>query len=121
MQDLKDFLLNKLDKLDDKLEEIKDQNIRTSVLLETHEKKDQELREDVRALNAHFTVQARQLSEYNESLREHIRRTELLEGKILPIEKAFNSEQAVEEYQEGKTKRIVMILSGLAALVAIIT
>lgn len=120
MDDLKEFLLHRLEKLDNKLEEIKDQNVRTSILLETHEKKDEELRNDVKRLGEHFEVNSKLLGDYNDQLREHIRRTEILEAQVAPIDKAYQTKLAVESYKEDKVKKTLVILGGLGTVIGII-
>jgi len=118
MADINDFLLDQLKKLDSKLDEIKDQGMKSSAFLDAHEMKDQELRDDVKKINVSMDKQANLLGEYNQSLREHMKRTQLLENRLDPIEKRFVETTILEKHRVSKYKIMLAVFAAITSLLA---
>lgn len=109
-------MLNKLDKLDEKLDDIKVDQAETRIALEKHERRDEEIHNDVKQMGAEIAHQSKLLGEYNESLREHMRRTELLENKVEPIHKEWLNKKIVKRHNVKTWKKIVAISAGITAV-----
>jgi len=77
------FILDKLEKIDDKLDQVKIENVEARKSFDAHEHKDEDRHKDLKAMHAKISdklsTQSEQLTEYNYQLKEHMRRTELLE------------------------------------------
>ncbi len=116
MTDINEFILNKLDKLDNKLDNIKDDQAETRVALENHEKRDEEIHQDVKKMGSELANQSKLLGEYNQSLREHMRRTQMLEDKVDPMHKEWADRQVIVKHKMKTWKKIAAFI-GIAATV----
>lgn len=102
MTDINEFLLNKIDKFDEKLD-----------------RQSEETRDAVKEVSHELTYQSKLLADYNQSLREHIKRTRMLEEKVEPLH-AERQERLVADKLKMKTwKKVTVILGVLATLVGI--
>jgi hypothetical protein len=110
--DISDFLLSKLDKLDEKLDAVREQQLDTKLTLKGHIDSTQVINRNIERIHD-------QLDEYNQLLEEHIRRTKILEDKVEPIYNEYTEEQVVEKVKSSKIKKIGMIVGIIATLVGI--
>jgi chromosome segregation ATPase len=97
--DINEFILNKLDKMDEKLDDVKDAQADAKVQL---------------------AKQSAQLDDYNKSLEEHMRRTDLLEGMVKPMHKEWTDKQAVEQAKMKTWKKVAAIVGLAATLVGLL-
>ena len=97
MSDTIDFIQRRLEKLEDKIdsgnEKISDQ----------------------------LDLQSKLLSDYNTSLREHMRITELLENKVEPMHAKFTEDSIADKIKTRDWKKIGWILGIIATIVGIVT
>jgi hypothetical protein len=97
MSDTIDFIQRRLEKLEDKIDAGNDK------------------------ISDQLDIQSKLLSDYNTSLREHMRRTELLEGKVEPMHVKFTEDSIADKIKSRDWKKILMILGAIATVVGIIT
>lgn len=97
MSDTVDFIQRRLEKLEDKIDI-------------GHDK-----------ILSQLDQQSKLLNDYNISLREHMRRTELLEGKVEPMHVKFQEDSIAALIKSRDWKKIVIILSTIATVIAICT
>lgn len=123
---IQEFLLSKLDKLDGKLDEIKEQNSNTKLALQAHEIKDDQIRDEVIKLGGQLHNQSKLLEDYNLSLKEHMRRTEMLENRqdsfdnrILPIEKNIEEQKIVEKHKATKSRKTILIFTIITTIISV--
>lgn len=114
------YILDKLNKMDDKIDEIRSQGVETKVKLEEHDTRTRETQAQLTPINE-------KLSEYNEQLKIHIkgvqsleRRQDALEDKVAPIVAQHRTEKAISklisEKWAARIKRItyISIVAGIA-------
>lgn len=102
MTNINDFFINRFDKLENKLDEQTD-----------------EVREAVKNIGDELSIQSKLLSEYNQSLREHMRRTKNLEAKVDPLYTEY-TEHKVEIKLKMKTwKKVAAFIGILGTVVAL--
>jgi archaellum component FlaC len=89
--DINEFLLNKLDKIENKIDSVKDEQL----------------------------TQAKLLGDYNESLREHMRRTEILEKKVKPLHTQYEEELLAEKLKMKTWKKLVAAVGIIGTLVGL--
>jgi len=118
--DINEFLLSKLDKLDEKLDGIREEQLLTKVALNSHEDRDKEIHEDVKMMGSDLKKQCKQLGEYNQSLKEHMRRTEMLENKVEPMFVEFQDKKLLAEARNKKLKKWAKIIGAISVVVGII-
>lgn len=125
---INDFLLNQLEKLDEKLDEIKGQVSETKIALQSHEVRDEQIHEEVKLMGAQLAEQSKHLGEYNKQLEIHIamsknlmKRQDFLDGRLQPLEKDRNERIAVEEHATRRWKKVAFWLSVVATAIGIIT
>lgn len=113
---LERFILDKLEKLDDKLDQVREESTKLTVALEAHEGKDEAIHRDVREMADKFTSQlgqqCKQLQQYNEHLQEHMKRSDQLEEshkemwkRVEPVVKAHEDNKIVKKYFSEKATR----------------
>lgn len=100
INELLKFLLDRFDKLDDKVDKVSDCMVSHSKLLD----------------------------DYNASLKEHIRRTEILESKVEPMYDKYTEKVLLDKLHEDKTAKsmsswkkhavIIGVISGVIAIIA---
>jgi Mg2+ and Co2+ transporter CorA len=97
MSDINEFVLNRLDKIEDKIDDANDR------------------------VFSQLTEHNRLLSDYNESLREHMRRTKLLEDKVDPMHQSYQEKIIADKLHSNRWKRWLMILGAVSTLVGLLT
>lgn len=118
------FILDKLERLDDRLEQVKVESSKLVTVLKLHEKKDEEIHSDVKDMAEKFTTQldaqCRELRRYNEQLSEHMRRSALLEkshkemwSRVKPVVDKYEEEAVVEKVVSSKWKRRMKWIAAL--------
>jgi predicted nuclease with TOPRIM domain len=118
--DINEFILSKLDKLDEKLDDIKLDQSETRQALESHEKRDEEIHQDVKKMSVELVNQSKMLNDYNQSLREHMRRTDLLEEIVKPIHQDWAERQVVEKHKMKTWKKVVAAIGIATTIVGLI-
>lgn len=102
MSNMETLILNLLNTLNQRVEKLTDKvdsaNIKLTELNKTQE------------------VHSRYLSDYNESLREHMRRTELLETRVDSLEDITKAEKVKRNFIRSHWKRIALIAGVISAL-----
>jgi hypothetical protein len=128
---LEKFILDKLEKLDDKLDQVRVDNAKINEAVIAHEKRDQEIHKDVlemsRTMANEIAKQNASLNIYNDHLKDHMRRTELLEKshanlreRAEPVIQAYESEKTVDKYISDKWAKRLKILGGISVALGII-
>jgi hypothetical protein len=130
MSDIQQFILNKLEKLDEKLDEVREQNIKIKADFDSHATIDQEIHEEVVKLTSSIDNHSKSLDEYNRQLEIHIRgvntldkKVDILEQKVLPILIEKTDTEVVKKWWSVRFATILKIagwLSGIAGLVVVI-
>ena len=115
-----DFIFRMLERLEIKLDDLTQNYTKLDVNLDIHFKEGQKISEDIKELKDGFKAQAVNLSEYNKQLREHIRRTELLEKKIEPIEKAYFTEKTKANFIAAHWKKIAIVTTVAGTITGIV-
>lgn len=116
MTDINEFLLNKLDKLDEKLDHIKEDQAETRIALQNHEKRDEAMCDNVNKMGTELVIQSKLLSEYNDSLREHMRRTKMLEDKVEPMHREWSDRQVIVNHKTNVWKKVVTVIGVITAI-----
>ena len=113
MSDLSQFILEKLEKIDDKADDIKSQCAETAVKLAAHE-------EQLRLMTS-------KMADYNEKLGEHMARTEIAENRqdifeqeIGPILSEFREKQAITNYRMKTIAKWSKILGLISVAIGVI-
>ena len=97
MSDFNDFVLRMLERLDSKLDDVRKSQAEGQKTAE---------------------IQALRLEEYNESLREHIRRTELLESRVEELEDIKKLQHAKSSIIARHWKMLSIIAATISAIAA---
>jgi Mg2+ and Co2+ transporter CorA len=128
---LEKLILDKLDKLDNKLEQVGKENQKIGLSLEAHERRDHEIfasiDESQKQIIKQLSHQSQSLDVYNEQLRDHMRRTDLLEKmhkdlqvSVNPLISAYNSNKAINNWFKTRWKLGILILSGVSLVIGVI-
>jgi chromosome segregation ATPase len=119
-----DYLIRALERLNDRLDDIDKKQSETRTMLEVHVKTSEITEEHAKTrhddIKQNITKQAKQLELYNQYLKEHMRRTELLENRIKPIEDDYVLRKTKKNLISANWKKISMfaaILSSFGAAV----
>jgi len=122
-----DFIERRLDKLESKIDDIKDQqsslreeNIQFRITVEKHEEQDADRHLDVKKLLEYSEKHSNLLSDYNSSLREHMRRTDLLEKKLDPIYDDWVANNVIKTHKIKTWKKVAAIIATLATIIGTI-
>jgi len=122
-----DFIIDKLEKLNDKLDQVRVDSTRLGESLKAQEKRDDEVHADVKKISSDLVEQGKLLAEYNEQLRDHIRRTALneesvavLKAAVLPIIEKYNEEQTGSKYNSKVLRKRVKMLGAVSVLLSIL-
>jgi hypothetical protein len=83
-------------------------------ILERTENKLDSLLEKTADHNASLQIQGQRLGEYNDHLKEHMRRTDLLEQRIVPLENDLTVRETKKSYVAQHWKTIVVIFTAIA-------
>jgi len=119
VSDINEFLLNKLDKLDGKLDTIREEQLVSKAAFGSHEVRDQEMHDDVKGMGAELKNQSKLLGDYNQSLKEHMRRTEMLENKVEPMFVEFADVKLLQKAKSEKIKKMLKIAGVISVIVGI--
>lgn len=90
-----DFMLRMLERLDEKMDNVIQSQADHKSILATH---------------------AEHLTEYNQQLKEHIRRTDLLERRVYPLEKDMEARKLKQGFIAAHWKKVSFMAGILAAL-----
>jgi len=129
---LEKFILDKLEKLGDKLDQVRDESGKLTSALQSQDKRDEEITREVRDMSDRFCsqleAQQQELQQYNKHLEEHMKRSNELEKshkkmweKVEPVVKAHNDNAAVQQYFSNRTKRNLKIIAAIGTIVGTIT
>ena len=116
MIDVQQFILNKLEKLDEKIDEVREHNAAIKLAFETHILRNEDIHSEVVRLGDSIDKHSNLLDEYNQQLEEHMRRTEILENKVLPLALKQEEEKIVSKWQDGRIKRAMKILGWVSSV-----
>ena len=125
------FILDKLEKIDDKLDQVRIESAEARKSFDAHEDKDEDRHQDIKSMHDDIIIQVssqnEKLSEYNDHLRDHMRRTELLEenqecmqDRLRPLVKAASDKAAVKTYFSEKWSKRIKILTVVSVTLGII-
>lgn len=125
------FILDKLEKIDDKLDQVRIETATTKKSFDAHEVKDEDRHNDIKSMHnaiiSEVHNQNNKLSDYNMHLQEHMRRTEILEknqvymqNKLEPLIKDAETKAAVKTYFSEKWAKRLKILSAISITLGII-
>jgi len=132
---LEKFILDKLDKLDDKLDQVRDESVKLTAALLSHENKDEEIHSDVRKMSDRFCsqldAQYKELQKYNKHLEDHMRRSDILEAshhqmwkRVKPVVEAHEENRIIDRWLSKKVrsrlKWITIIGTAAGSLTAIL-
>ena len=85
--------------------------------LERIEAKTDKLHDEVTAITVKQEIHTHHLADYNESLREHMRRTQLLENRVDTLEKHTAQERLRESFIRRNWKMLATI-AGIGSAIA---
>jgi len=125
------FILDKLEKIDDKLDQVKIEAAEARKSFESHEVKDEDRHEDLKAMHSEISgklsIHSEKITEYNSHLQEHMRRTELLEenqeciqNNLRPLVRAADDKAAVKTYFSEKWTKRIKALSAISLALGIV-
>lgn len=123
MSDIQQFILNKLDKLDEKLDEVREHNIKMNASFDSHVIIDKEIHEEVVKLADSISKHSILLDQYNQQLEIHMKRTDILEHKVLPLLKDKAELETVKKWRDGhwaKAAKVAGWLSAIGGLIVVI-
>jgi septal ring factor EnvC (AmiA/AmiB activator) len=122
-----DFIERRLDKLESKLDDIKDDNaaikaeqVQFRLTVEKHEAQDETRHLDVKKLLENSEKHSLLLADYNNSLREHMRRTEILEDRLEPVYNDWAEQKVIKKHKIATWKKVAAIIATLATIIGTI-
>lgn len=129
---LERFILDKLEKLDDKLDQVREESTKLTVALQGHEEKDEAIHNDVKDMAERFTLQldeqCKALQEYNHQLEIHIRGVKQnkdglvkLWERVEPVVVAHENKKIVKQYFSEQSKRRMKWIAGISTVVGMVT
>lgn len=102
--DINRFILDKLEKVDDKVEGLKVETAKLKQAFTNHEHVDKEIHDSIKEMAEKFNIQlnsmSQLMSQYNGLLKNHIRRTDIAELNIDEIKKAM--QPLIKEFQQER-------------------
>ena len=121
------FILDQLEKLDNKLDQVRLESTKLTEAFKQHEKKDEDIHKDVRDMAAKFTAQldaqCEALKKYNAQLEEHMKRSDLLEKshekmweRVKPVVDKYEEAKIVEKVTSDKWKKWVKISAAVGTV-----
>lgn len=93
-----DFIIRMLERLDEKTDDLLQKH--TDAVMKAHDT---------------ATLQNSLLAEYNQSLNEHMRRTDLLESRVKPLEDDLELREISKEIRMARLKRTAVVVGILSA------
>lgn len=121
MSDIEQFIFNKLEKLDEKLDEVREHNASIKASFQSHVNIDEKIHEEVLKLAESIDKHSKLLDDYNKQLEIHIKRTDLLEKQIVPVVIEHAEQKIVHKHRSLKFKKIAKIIGYLTAAAGCIT
>lgn len=133
------YILDKLEKLDDKLDQVRVDQEGARKAFDAHEKKDDERHQEIKKMTDkvlfYIDKNSVRLDTYNSQLEEHIRRTNLLEQRtdwledrqsiikenIKPIIKEHEKKKIIEENTNKGISKTTKVLALIGATITVIT
>jgi len=116
MSDIQQFILNKLEKLDEKLDEVREHNASMRASFDSHVVIDREIHQEVVKLGDNIDKHSRLLDTYNQQLEIHMKRTDILEKKVLPLVIEKNEKDTVSKWWEVRWSTAAKIAGWLSAI-----
>jgi len=116
VSDIQQFILNKLEKLDEKLDEVRDHSVRMKNSFDSHVVIDKEIHEEVVKLGGNISKHSNLLEEYNRQLEIHMKRTDILEHKVLPLIVEKTERETVKKWWQGRWSTVAKIAGWLSAI-----
>lgn len=117
-----DFILHMLERLNEKMDDLSKQQSATKIELEVHVKTSKITEENIKADTAEIkqalAKQSEHLRVYNQQLKEHMRRTELLESRLNPIEKDFIARTTKKGFVAAHWKKASVMAAVVSSLAA---
>ena len=112
---LEKFILDKLEKLSDKLDQVRDESGKLTAALKSQDARDEDITREVREMSDRFCTQLeaqqQELQRYNQHLEDHMRRSDILERshhkmweRVEPIVKAHEENQIIQRHFSDKVK-----------------
>jgi len=89
-------------------------------ILERTDKKLDDLINTVATQSTSIAVQSEHISEYNNQLKEHMRRTELLEHRVEPLEDDLKLRETKKNFVIAHWKKLAVVAAGLSGLAGMI-
>jgi seryl-tRNA synthetase len=120
VSDIEQYILNKLEKLDEKLDEVREHNVAVRASFDAHVDMDEKIHQEVIKLGDSIDKHSRLLDEYNHQLEIHIKRTELLEHKVLPLVEQKKEQEVIKRWQDSRWARIAKVAGWLTALAGLV-
>jgi len=116
MSDVQQFIISKLEKLDEKLDEVRQQNAAMRAAFDAHTERDEDIHSEVVKLGDSIDRHSQLLDEYNSQLEEHIRRTEILENKVLPLVVQNTEAKTIEKWKSTRMQKTMKTIGWLTSL-----
>jgi len=116
VSDIQQFILNKLEKLDEKLDEVRDHSVRMKNSFDSHVVIDKEIHEEVVKLADNIDKHSNLLDQYNQQLEIHMKRTDILENKVLPLITQKVEQDTVKKWVDSRWSRVAKIAGWLSAI-----
>ena len=116
MSDIQQFILSKLEKLDEKLDEVREHNADIRATFESHVIIDKEIHEEVIKLADNIDKHSHLLDQYNQQLEIHMKRTDILEHKVLPLITQKYESDTIKKWWDGRWSKAAKIAGWLSAI-----
>jgi len=107
-----DFILRMLERLDEKMDDLIQRQAEHKTTLDVHVKTE----EDLQARNQTIlSKHSDHIAEYNEQLKEHMRRTDLLEKRVEPLEHDLELRNLKQSFIAAHWKKISLVFGIIGA------
>lgn len=115
-----DFILRMLERLDEKLDDLMKRSADQGAALAGHISAEDSVmdsvREDIQSINDALHIQSTHLAQYNDHLKEHMRRTELLEKRVEPLERDFLEREVKVQWTTKHWKKLGLVAAALSGI-----
>jgi len=119
-----DFILRMLERLDEKMDDIVQKHAEYKAYFDVHARTDETLHlkiaSETQAMQQILSEQSKHIAEYNHHLKEHMRRTELLENRVVPLEADLYNRKSKHGFILSHWKKISLVTAALSAAAAAI-
>lgn len=120
MSDIEQYILNKLEKLDEKLDSVRDSNVALKNSFDAHMVNDDKmlhnLDSSINRLSEGIDNHSKLLEEYNRQLEIHMKRTDLLENQILPMVHEKYEKETVSKWRSEKWKKVMKVIAAVVTI-----